>query len=280
VLRKSLRLRATSSRTSASVLLKPAGVRADLVCIVTSKPDFPWRRLGELLIERDLIDERALEDALDVQADRGGRLGEVLVSRGALKASDLITALAEQHGLDVRVERRETDTSEPTPVSPPWWQPLGQILVERGSLGRDALRAAIDEQRRTGHRLGSILVDQGHVSADEVVEALVQQHGLEPHALVAAATAEPDSGPAYEVAGPDGDALFRTAGFLDATDFAFELLDADRPARLDIFRIHGSEREHVWSYTDERAAEAAAAPRDALGIYGFDVTRWTGPTRR
>jgi hypothetical protein len=273
-------LRATSSGTCASVLLKPAGVRADLVCIVTSKPDFPWRRLGELLIERDLIDGRTLEDALEVQAASGGRLGEVLVNRGALEASDLIAALAEQHGLHVRVERRHPGASDPTSASPPWWQPLGQILVERGSLGRDALRAAIAEQRRTGRRLGSILVDHGHVSADEVVEALVQQHGLEPHALVTASTAEPDSGPAYEVAGADGDALFRTAGFLDATDFAFELLDADRPARLDIFRIHGSEREQVWSYTEERAAEAAAAQRDALEIYGFDVTRWTGPARR
>jgi hypothetical protein len=247
---------------------------------VTSKPDFPWRRLGELLIERDLIDHRSLEDALEAQEETSGRLGEILVSRGALKASDLIAALAEQHGLDVRVEPRAVDASGPTPVSPPWWQPLGQILVERGSLGRDALQAAIAEQRRTGRRLGSILVDHGHVSADEVVEALVQQHGLEPHALVAASTAEPDSGPAYEVAGLDGGALFRTAGFLDATDFAFELLEAERPPRVDIFRIDGSTRELVWSYTEERAAEAAAAPRDALGIYGFDVNRWTGPTRR
>jgi hypothetical protein len=259
--------------------LKPRAVAADLVGIVTRKPDFPWRRLGELLIERDLIDERKLEDALDVQATTGRRLGEILVSRGALKAPELIAALAQQHGLDVRVERRDPDAvSPPFPSAVPW-QPLGRILVERGSLGREALRSAIAEQRRTGGRLGSILVDQGHVSAVELVEALVEQHGLEAHALVAAATAGPASEAAYDVVGADGDTLFRTAGFLDATDFAFELLEAERPARLEIFRVDGDEREQVWSYTEERAAAVAAAPRDTLGIYGFDVTRWTGPPR-
>ena len=251
-----------------------------LVRIVTRKPDFPWHRLGELLLERGLVDERELDEAIAVQAASGRRLGEILVTRGALAAPDLIAALAEQHGLDVRVEER-TPGADRSPTRPAaGWQPLGRILVERGSLGRAALRTAVAEQRRTGARLGSILVDGGHVSAVELVEALVHQHGLEPHALVAAAPAETGSAAAYEVVDGDARALFRTAGFLDATDFAFELLEADGPPRLEIYRVEGAEREQVWSYSEERAAAAAAAPRDSLGIYGFDVTRWTDPLRR
>jgi len=248
--------------------------------IVTSTPDFPWHRLGELLLERALIDERELEAALAVQSSSGRRLGEILVTRGSLAAPDLIAMLAEQHGLEVRVEERAPNTAGSPPRSPAGWQPLGRILVERGSLGRAALRTAVAEQRRTGARLGSILVDGGHVSAVELVEALVQQHGLEPHALVAAAPVEAGSGAAYEVVDGDCRALFRTAGFLDATDFAFELLEADGPPSLEIYRVDGDEREQVWSYSEERAEAAAAAPRDSLGIYGFDVTRWTGPLRR
>jgi hypothetical protein len=259
--------------------LKAGASPADLVEIVTRKPDFPWRRLGELLIEHDLIDEHALEEALAVQAASGRRLGEFLVSGGALAAHDLIAALAEQYGLEVRVEQRPTQSADSPSAGLAPWQPLGRILVERGSLGRAALQTAIAEQRRTGGRLGSILVDGGHVSAIEVVEALVEQHGLEPHSLVAASTAEPGAEAAYEVVAGDGVAQFRTAGFLDATDFAFELLAADGPPRIEIFRVDGDEREQVWSYTEERAAAVAAAPRDALSIYGFDVTRWTGPPR-
>ena len=47
-----------------------------------------------------------------------------------------------------------------------------------------------------------------------------------------------------------------------------------------IFRVSDDGREEVWSYTEERAEEAAAAPRESLAIYGFDVARWTGPLRR
>jgi hypothetical protein len=223
------------------------------------------------------VDEHEVEEALAAQAETGARLGEILVARGALTAPALIAVLAEQYGLEVRVGALSGDTVPPRSE----WKPLGRILVERGSLGRAALRAAIDEQRRTGCRLGSILVDGGHVSPIELVEALVQQHGLEPHSLEAASTLEPSSEPGYEVLDATGRALFRTDGFLEATDFAFELLETDEPASLRIFRVGEDGREEVWSYNAEQAAEAAAAPRESsLAIYGFDVTRWTGPPRR
>ena len=243
---------------------------------MTRTRDFPWRRLGELLLDRRLVDEADLEEALAVQATTGRRLGEILVARGALTAPELIGVLAEQYGLDVRVGALAGAGF----AEPGEWKPLGRILVERGSLGREALRVAVDEQRRTGRRLGSILVDGGHVSPVELVEALVQQHGLEPHSLEDATTLEPSSEPGYEVVDATGRTVFRTDGFLEATDFAFELLESDEPAALRIFHVGDGRREEVWSYTAEGAAEAAAAPRESLAIYGFDVARWTGPPRR
>ena len=256
--------------------LKLPAPSADFVEIVTRKPDFPWRRLGELLLERDLVDAADLEGALNVQAETGRRLGEILVTRGALSAQQLIGALAEQHGLEARVGplsgTRESLRQD--------WQPLGRILVERGSLGRAALKAVLLEQRRTGRRLGAILVDGGHVTPVELVEALVEQHGLEPHEVVAIPTAVSSAEPGYEVVAGDGPAVFRTDGFLDATDFAFELLETDNPAEIRIYRVDADGREEIWSYTEERAVETAAAPRRPLEIYGFDVTRWTGPPRR
>jgi type IV pilus assembly protein PilB len=64
-------------------------------------------RLGDLLIQGNLINEFQLEQALARQAESGGRLGEVLVSMGFLDARALADALAAVLGLEVLNLRRE-----------------------------------------------------------------------------------------------------------------------------------------------------------------------------
>lgn len=61
------------------------------------------QRLGEILIERGLIDERRLRAALSEAALWGQRLGEVLVARGDCPADAVLDALSDQ--LDVPVAR-------------------------------------------------------------------------------------------------------------------------------------------------------------------------------
>jgi hypothetical protein len=58
-----------------------------------------WRPLGRLLVEKGLVTESDLEEALRDQDDNR-RLGEILVERGAISGGDLARALGEQHGLD------------------------------------------------------------------------------------------------------------------------------------------------------------------------------------
>ncbi len=58
-------------------------------------------RLGEQLIGSHLITEEQLEQALAMQRDAGGRLGEVLVSVGALSEQSLAHALAAFFGYEV-----------------------------------------------------------------------------------------------------------------------------------------------------------------------------------
>jgi len=64
-----------------------------------------WRPLGEILVERGLITELRLQQALRDQQVEGDRLGEILFARGWVSGIDLRDALAEQHGLDLRVEQ-------------------------------------------------------------------------------------------------------------------------------------------------------------------------------
>ena len=64
-------------------------------------------RLGEQLIGSHLITEEQLDQALAMQRDAGGRLGEVLVSLGALSEQSLAHALAAFFGYEVANLRRD-----------------------------------------------------------------------------------------------------------------------------------------------------------------------------
>lgn len=56
------------------------------------------KQLGELLIERGVINQGQLEKALNVQKERGGLIGEVLVELGFVKEVDIAQALTAQYG--------------------------------------------------------------------------------------------------------------------------------------------------------------------------------------
>jgi hypothetical protein len=138
-------------------------------------------------------------------------------------------------------------------------------------------------QRESGRRLGEILVERGYVTAQTLVSAVIEQHGLEEQTAAAAVVATPTShGETYQVedhGSAEARVVFRSGAFLDAVDFAFEYLEAESPERLRIFRILGRKREEVWSYGPETAAETEEQPRDLLEVYGYDVVRWRGPGR-
>ncbi len=64
-------------------------------------------RLGDQLIASNIITEAQLQQALTMQRDSGGLLGEVLVSIGALNEQDLARALAAFFGYEVANLRRD-----------------------------------------------------------------------------------------------------------------------------------------------------------------------------
>ncbi|GDY02099.1 type IV fimbrial assembly protein PilB [Planctomycetota bacterium] len=58
------------------------------------------RMLGQILKEQGAIHEGMIQEALQVQRDRGGRIGEVLLQLGHIQHGDLARALAAQAGLE------------------------------------------------------------------------------------------------------------------------------------------------------------------------------------
>lgn len=56
------------------------------------------KQLGELLIERGIINQHQLDKALEAQKTRGGLIGEILVDLGFTKEEDIAQALTAQYG--------------------------------------------------------------------------------------------------------------------------------------------------------------------------------------
>jgi type IV pilus assembly protein PilB len=59
------------------------------------------------------------------------------------------------------------------------WQHLGSLLINRGLLSVDQVKQAFEEQQLTGKRLGEIVVEHGWVSAKDLAQALADQAGLD-----------------------------------------------------------------------------------------------------
>lgn len=56
------------------------------------------KQLGELLIERGLINQQHLDKALALQKEKGGLIGQILVEMGFVKEEDIAQALTAQYG--------------------------------------------------------------------------------------------------------------------------------------------------------------------------------------
>ena len=56
----------------------------------------PKRRLGDIFVERRLVTQEQLQEALAEQREHGGKLGEILVEMGHMSRIELAGAISEQ----------------------------------------------------------------------------------------------------------------------------------------------------------------------------------------
>lgn len=69
------------------------------------------KRLGEILVDAGVLDERTLRAALADQKKSGAPLGKILVERGIAEEGDLTQALSRQLGVpEVNLDETELDT--------------------------------------------------------------------------------------------------------------------------------------------------------------------------
>jgi type IV pilus assembly protein PilB len=69
-------------------------------------------RIGEMLLERHLVTQAQLDQALKAQRETGQRIGTLLVQQGAISKLEFFSTLADQHGVEVlQQDRVEIDPS-------------------------------------------------------------------------------------------------------------------------------------------------------------------------
>jgi len=89
-------------------------------------------RLGEMLIERKLITDEDLERALELQKERGDKLGKTLVDMGVIAMRDVLAALAEQLEVPlVSIEGPPAVSTETEALSPRFLRQFRCLPVSR-----------------------------------------------------------------------------------------------------------------------------------------------------
>ena len=248
-------------------------------------PSYSWQPLGALLLAKGLLTENQLQWALSEQQRSGRLVGEILVESGTISAFTLARALTEQHGVELQSAKTEPEPAAPAPAS---WRPLGKLLVEEGFLTKDELQQALARQQesRGRRKLGEILVAEGFLSGST---SHARSRSRTASCSIRARTSETVVRPvvneqsvyqvfeiSYEPHYKAHEVLYESASFLEAVEFAAEHIEDADPDGLEIQRTSGGTRETVWTYSDSRAAAAAASRRGLTQTFGFDPTLWGG----
>jgi len=55
---------------------------------------------------------------------------------------------------------------------------LGDLLVQQKLISQEQLRGALEDQTRSGRKLGRVLIESGYLSEDQIGEALARQLGV------------------------------------------------------------------------------------------------------
>jgi cytochrome b subunit of formate dehydrogenase len=118
------------------------------------------RKLGDILVEANIISMTTLERSLIRQKETDRKLGEVMSDMGVVSQQEISVALSAQKSATPHVPKK-----------------FGEILVEAGLISKTTLMRALERQREIGKILGDVLEEMGVITQAEISEALAVQNG-------------------------------------------------------------------------------------------------------
>lgn len=127
------------------------------------------RKLGEILVEKGILTEQQLIEALETQKRDRKLLGEIIVDLGFVTKEKLDATLSKQYG-----------------------SMLGEILTSKGLITFENLQQAFEDQKTSSKSLGEILVTKGFVTEADLMEGLSKQYNM-PYVKLSDYTINPDA---------------------------------------------------------------------------------------
>lgn len=125
------------------------------------------RPLGNILVDGKFIKPETLNTALTEQERTKNLLGNILVDLGEINQAELNTALM--------VQRDFSTVEDAINAAAGVRLMLGELLLASSRINHDQLNDALDEQKKTGDKIGEILVRRGLFNQTEVDIALAFQ---------------------------------------------------------------------------------------------------------
>jgi len=113
-------------------------------------------QIGQLLVQKGLIDEDQLAHAVGEQKRTGIHLSKVLVRLGFVTEEQMTLVLGEL--LQSNEHKR-----------------IGELLVEKSYITAEQRDRALEEQKKTGLRLGKMLMQLGYMTEERLIEILSAQ---------------------------------------------------------------------------------------------------------
>jgi len=113
-------------------------------------------QIGQILLQKGLIDEYQLAHAIKEQKRTGLHLNKIITRLGFVSEEQMTLILGEQ--LQTREHKR-----------------IGELLVERNYITSEQRDKALEEQKKTGLRLGKMLMQLGFMTEERLIEILSAQ---------------------------------------------------------------------------------------------------------
>jgi len=159
-------------------------------------------RLGEILIERRLITQEDLDRALELQRERGDKLGKILIDLGFVAQRDVLSALS--HQLDVpmvAIEGSPAVSPEIETLSPRFLRQFRCLpIAQHDHTVTLAMADPLDfETRSTVTSCTGLTVRAGIASEQEILDAIDRFYGQTAKGESEAAVAESANGDAEDL---------------------------------------------------------------------------------
>ncbi|GAV20773.1 competence protein ComGA [Mariprofundus micogutta] len=143
--------------------------------------------LGNILKEQGKLNEDQLDQALEMQQLQQMKLGDLLVDQDLITTEDVEQALEHQlgetdkpigHILMEKGKVKDSDISSALKMQSRRKMRLGELLIEAGLIDEQDLQYALEEQKVRGSRIGEILISSQVITEDQLLSALAKKFRL------------------------------------------------------------------------------------------------------